>query len=116
MTPEERGQALEALRVEIRALKYGQRIGYWTLMDLLDQGEPELSRALDVELHVLEKAGELAFDASKGTESIIERRGPAPKAKRVVKKKSIAAKKKPAPKTKSKSKSKPAPKKKNPRR
>jgi hypothetical protein len=88
MTPAELDRGIEALRIKLKQLEHGERVAYWHLMDLLDQGSPELSRALDGELHRLEATGELVFVEDEETaESFIERRAAA-------KKKSAAAKKK----------------------
>lgn len=111
MTPETRDAALEGLRFEVKALKPGQRVGYWKLMDQFDGGDAALSQLLDGELHKLEASGELVF-----VEDDIERResSTAVSASRVrvkpkkgaTKKKKVPAKKKKAPaKAKSKSKS-----------
>ena len=98
MTPAELNRGIEALRIKLKQLEHGERVAYWHLMDLLDQGSPELSRALDGELHRLEASGELVFvEDEEGAESFVERR--AVKAKK--KKKSTVPKpKKPAAKAK----------------
>lgn len=94
MTPAELNRGIEALSIKLRQLEHGERIAYWHLMDLLDQGSPELSRALDGELHRLEATGELVFvEDEEGAESMVERR--VAKKKSVVKKKP-AVKKKPS--------------------
>lgn len=98
MTPAELNRGIEALSIKLKQLEHGERIAYWHLMDLLDQGSPELSRALDGELHRLEATGELVFvEDEEGAESMVERRVPAKK-----KKKKPAAKKKPKPAPKKK--------------
>ena len=92
MTPAELNRGIEALSIKLKQLEHGERIAYWHLMDLLDQGSPELSRALDGELHRLEATGELVFvEDDEGAESMVERRVP------VKRKKKPAAKKKPKP-------------------
>jgi hypothetical protein len=109
MTPAELDRGIEALRIKLKQLEHGERVAYWHLMDLLDQGSPELSRALDGELHRLEATGELVFVEDEATEeSFIERR----KAAKKTKKKVPAAKKKKAPVAKKKAKA-PAKKKKS---
>jgi hypothetical protein len=80
MTPAELDRGIEALRIKLKQLEHGERVAYWHLMDLLDQGSPELSRALDGELHRLEATGELVFVEDEETEeSFIERRAAAQK-------------------------------------
>jgi hypothetical protein len=101
MTPAELTRGIEALRIKLKQLEHGERVAYWHLMDLLDQGSPELSRALDGELHRLEATGELVFvEDEEGAESFVERRVEKKKAKKPAKKKPAAAKKKKATKTK----------------
>ncbi|MDP1822267.1 MAG: hypothetical protein Q8L48_03465 [Archangium sp.] len=96
MTPAELKRGIEALSIKLRQLEHGERIAYWHLMDLLDQGSPELSRALDGELHRLEATGELVFvEDEEGAESMVERRVAAKKKKPAAKKQA-----KPAPKKK----------------
>ena len=93
MTPAELKRGIEALRIKLEQLEHGERIAYWHLMDLLDLGDPELSRALDAELHRLEARGELVFvEERTGVGSVVEVRRAAPKKK--------AAPKKTAPKKK----------------
>lgn len=82
MTPAELNRGIEALRIKLEQLARGEQIAYWHLMDLLDQGSAELSRALDGELHRLEAKGELEFvEDEEGAESFIVRRAAAPKRK-----------------------------------
>jgi hypothetical protein len=96
MTPAELNRGIEALRIKLKQLEHGERVAYWHLLDLLDQGSPELSRALDGELHRLEASGELVFvEDEDGAESFIERRAKL--------KKKVATKKKPAAKKTKKS-------------
>lgn len=105
MTPAELDRGIEALRIKLEQLEHGERVAYWHLMDLLDQGSPALSRALDGELHRLEATGELVFVEDEATaETFIERRAAA-------KKKPAAAKKKKKPAVKKKPASKKNPKK-----
>ena len=100
MTPEQLNGAIEALRIKLMQLEHGQRVGYWQLMDLLDQNSAELSQALHGELYRLEETGELVFvEDDAGSQSMLERHVPGPKKKPA---------KKPAPKKKAK---KPSPKK-----
>jgi hypothetical protein len=103
MTPAELKRGIEALRIKLKQLEHGERIAYWHLMDLLDMGSPELSRALDGELHRLEATGELVFvEEEEGVGSLVERRV---KKKAAPKKKPAAkVKKKAAPKKKKKTK------------
>ena len=85
MTPAELNRGIEALTIKLKQLEHGEQIAYWHLMDLLDQGSPELARALDGELHRLEATGELVFvEDEEGAESFIVRRAAA--AKKPVKK------------------------------
>lgn len=94
VTPETRDAALEGLRFEVKALKPGQRVGYWKLMDQFDAGDSELSRLLDSELHKLEASGEIAFvQDDEGSDSIVERR----EASTPVRASKVPAKKKKAP-------------------
>ncbi len=96
MTPAELDRGIEALRIKLKQLEHGERVAYWLLMDLLDQGSPELSRALDGELHRLEATGELVFVEDEATaESFIERR--ATMQKTMPKKPPAVKKKKKAP-------------------
>ena len=102
MTPAELNRGIEALRIKLKQLEHGERVAYWHLMDLLDQGSPELSRALDGELHRLEATGELVFvEDEEDAESFVERRVAKRKsvAKKSVAKKSVAKKKPTARKT-----------------
>ena len=97
MTPAELNRGIEALRIKLKQLEHGERVAYWHLMDLLDQGSPELSRALDGELHRLEATGELVFvEDEEDAESFVERRVAKRKS---VAKKSVAKKKPTARKT-----------------
>jgi hypothetical protein len=113
MTPAELDRGIEALRIKLKQLEHGERVAYWHLMDLLDQGSPELSRALDGELHRLEATGDLVFVEDEATaESFIERRLTKGVVDKKVKKKAPAAKKKaPAAKKKKAPAKKPAKKK-----
>jgi len=108
MTPDQLNGAIEALRIKLMQLEHGQRVGYWQLMDLLDQNSAELSQALHGELYRLEETGELVFvEDDQGSQSMLERRVPGTKKKTAKKpapkkKAKPAAKKKPAPKKKAK--------------
>ena len=94
MTPDQLNGAIEALRIKLMQLEHGQRVGYWQLMDLLDQNSAELSQALHGELYRLEETGELVFvEDDAGSQSLLERRVPGAKTKTA---------KKPAPKKKAK--------------
>lgn len=111
MTSAELDRGIEALRVKLEQLAHGERVAYWQLMDELDQGSPELSRALDAELHRLEGAGALRFVEDKKTaESFIELRA----AKKKKTASPPAARKKKAPPKKKAPVKKAAPKKKAP--
>ena len=105
MTPAELKRHRGAADQAQAELEHGERIAYWHLMDLLDQGSPELSRALDGELHRLEATGDLVIvEEAEGVGSVVEVRREekaAPKKKKAApKKKKAAPKKKKAPKKK----------------
>lgn len=90
MTPETKTAAIEAMRFEVLSLEPAKETAYWKLMDLFDQGDAELSHALEEELKRLAKAKEIRFKKSKdGAEAIVVRLA-VKKAKKPVK-----AKKKP---------------------
>ena len=99
MTPDQLNGAIEALRIKLKQLQHGEQVGYWQLMDQLDQGSAELSRALHSELYRLEETGELVFvEDALGSQALLERRVPGAKkkAKKAAPKKKPAAKKAPA--------------------
>jgi hypothetical protein len=74
MTPETKTAAIEALRFEVLSLEPAKETAYWKLMDLFDQGDSELSHALEEELKRLAKAKEIRFKKSKdGAEAIVVR-------------------------------------------
>ena len=99
MTPAELKRGIDALTIKLKQLEHGEQIAYWHLMDLLDQGSPELSRALDGELHRLEATGELVFvEDEDNAESFIVSRAAAKKKTKPAKK--SAPRKKPAAKKK----------------
>lgn len=103
MTPETKTAALEAMRFEVLSLEPGKEVAWWKLMDLFDQGDSDLSHALEQELKALAKAKEVRFKKSKdGAEAIVVRlavkkaKKPAakPKAKKPGKRKKAPKKKK----------------------
>ena len=97
MTPAELKRGIEALQIKLKQLEHGERIAYWHLMDLLDQGSPELSRALDGELHRLVATGDLVIvQEEEGVGSVVEVR----REKKAAPKRKVAPKKKVAPKRK----------------
>ena len=86
MTPADLKRGMEALSIKLKQLEHGEQVAYWHLMDLFDQGSPELSRALDGELHRLEATGELVFVGDdEGAESWVQRRVAGAKKKAAVK-------------------------------
>jgi len=99
MTPETIEAALAGLRFEVLALKPKQTVSYWRLLDQFDHGDQSLSQALDAELRVLAKAGEVRIVES-DEEPTVQRTGAKKPAAK--KKKPAAKKKKPAPKKKAK--------------
>lgn len=79
---------MESLQIKLKQLEHGERIGYWHLMELLDMGSPELSRALDGELNRLKATGELVFvEDEDGVGTLVERVVPKKKAKKPAAKK-----------------------------
>jgi hypothetical protein len=101
MTPDQLNGAIEALRIKLMQLEHGQRVGYWQLMDQLDQNSAVLSQALHSELYRLEETGELVFiEDDVGSQSLLERRVPGPKKTKPAKKSAPKKKAKRAPKKK----------------